>query len=92
MRLPTSLRVGFFLATRQLRRSNPWSTSLIVFVMILTFLNLVVVSGISRYDLLILGPNEEFPDKVLDSTIKFKLDSVLVINGLDFWRIYAKEN
>jgi ABC-type lipoprotein release transport system permease subunit len=46
MRIPVSLCVGFFLATRQLRRSNPWSTSLIVFVMILTFLNLVVVSGI----------------------------------------------
>lgn len=43
---PVSLRVGFFLALRQLRRSNPWSTALIVCVMVLTFLNLVVVSGI----------------------------------------------
>lgn len=39
-------RIGFFLATRQLRRSSPWTTSLIVFVMVLTFLNLVVVTGI----------------------------------------------
>ncbi|MFZ2593346.1 MAG: FtsX-like permease family protein [Minisyncoccia bacterium] len=46
MIIPTSLRLGFFLAVRQLRRSNPWSTVLIVAVMVLTFLNLVVVSGI----------------------------------------------
>ncbi len=39
-------KVGLFLALRQLRRSNPWTTSLIIFVMVLTFLNLVVVSGI----------------------------------------------
>lgn len=39
-------RIGFFLALRQLRRASPWATGLIIFVMILTFLNLVVVSGI----------------------------------------------
>lgn len=42
----SNLRVGFFLALRQLRRSNPWTTALIILVMILTFLNLVVLSGI----------------------------------------------
>jgi ABC-type lipoprotein release transport system permease subunit len=35
-----------FLAKRDLKRANIWTTSLIVFVMLLTFLNLVVVSGI----------------------------------------------
>lgn len=40
------IRVGRFLAVRDLRRSNIWTTSLIVFVMMLTFLNLVVVGGI----------------------------------------------
>ncbi len=39
-------RVGQFLAKKELARSNKWTTSLIVFVMLLTFLNLVVVSGI----------------------------------------------
>ncbi len=38
--------VGLFLAKRDLKRANPWTTTLIVFVMLLTFLNLVVVSGI----------------------------------------------
>lgn len=42
----TSIKVGFFLALRQLRRSNKWTTLLIIFVMMLTFLNLVVISGI----------------------------------------------
>ncbi|NTV44104.1 MAG: hypothetical protein HGA67_00205 [Candidatus Yonathbacteria bacterium] len=42
----SSLRVGVFLAVRQLRRTNPWTTGLIVFIMVLTFLNLVFVSGI----------------------------------------------
>ena len=45
-RLRTDGVVGLFLAKRDLKRANPWTTSLIVFVMLLTFLNLVVVSGI----------------------------------------------
>ncbi len=45
-KLLIALRVGVFLATRQIRRSSKWTTGLIVAVMTLTFLNLVVVSGI----------------------------------------------
>lgn len=41
-----NIRIGFFLAKRQIKRSNPWTTILIVFVMFFTFINLVVVSGI----------------------------------------------
>ena len=41
-----NLRIGIYLAKRQIKRSNPWTTVLIVFVMFFTFLNLVVVSGI----------------------------------------------
>ncbi|HEY4517539.1 MAG TPA: ABC transporter permease, partial [Candidatus Paceibacterota bacterium] len=44
--LGLNIRIGFFLALRQIRRASLWTTSLIVFVMVLTFLNLVVVSGI----------------------------------------------
>jgi ABC-type lipoprotein release transport system permease subunit len=44
--LPLSVRIGFYLAVRQLRRASLWTTTLIIFVMVLTFLNLVVVSGI----------------------------------------------
>jgi ABC-type lipoprotein release transport system permease subunit len=46
MLLPLWLRIGFFLAVRQLRHTSLWTTTLIIFVMVLTFLNLVVVSGI----------------------------------------------
>ncbi|MBI2409778.1 ABC transporter permease [Candidatus Kaiserbacteria bacterium] len=42
----TNIRVGWFLAVRQIRRASLWTTSLIVFVMLLTFLNLVIVTGI----------------------------------------------
>ncbi|OGI77207.1 hypothetical protein A3C57_03125 [Candidatus Nomurabacteria bacterium RIFCSPHIGHO2_02_FULL_33_12] len=41
-----NIRIGFFLAKRQIRRSNIWTTVLIIFVMFFTFLNLVVVTGI----------------------------------------------
>lgn len=41
-----NIRIGFFLALRQIKRSNPWTTGLIISVMVLTFLNLVAVSGI----------------------------------------------
>lgn len=41
-----NLYVGWFLARRDIKHANVWTTSLIVFVMTLTFLNLIVVSGI----------------------------------------------
>ena len=39
-------KIGFFLAVRQLMRTSAWTTILIIFVMVLTFLNLVVVYGV----------------------------------------------
>lgn len=42
----TTIRVGTFLGIRQLRRANIWTTLLIVSIMTLTFLNMVVISGI----------------------------------------------
>ncbi|MFA5996566.1 MAG: FtsX-like permease family protein [Candidatus Paceibacterota bacterium] len=53
-----NIRVGFYLAVRQLRRASLWTTSLIVFVMLLTFLNLVVVTGVLVG--LIEGINESY--------------------------------
>ena len=41
-----NIKVGWFLAKRELKRANIWTTTLIVLVMTLTFLNLIVVSGI----------------------------------------------
>lgn len=40
------IKIAWFLATRQILRSTIWTTLLIIGVMTLTFLNLVVVSGI----------------------------------------------
>jgi ABC-type lipoprotein release transport system permease subunit len=44
--IKTSLKTSWFLANRQLRRTSKWSHVLIISVMMLTFLNLVFVSGI----------------------------------------------
>lgn len=44
--LKNSVKTSLFLASRQIRRSSKWSHVLIIFVMMLTFLNLVFVSGI----------------------------------------------
>lgn len=41
-----SFKTGLFLSIRQIKGANIWSNILIIFVMMLTFLNLVVVSGI----------------------------------------------
>lgn len=41
-----ALKVGWFLAIRQIMHSGKGTTSLIVFIMVLTFLNLVAVSGL----------------------------------------------
>ncbi|MBX9765311.1 hypothetical protein K2X83_01575 [Patescibacteria group bacterium] len=46
MFLPLWLKIGFYLALRQVRHTSLWTTTLIISVMVLTFLNLVVVSGI----------------------------------------------
>jgi putative ABC transport system permease protein len=40
-----TLRLGFFLAIRQVTRTSKWTTGLIVFIMMLTFLNLVATAG-----------------------------------------------
>jgi len=44
----------------------------------------------SKYNVLVLGPNEEMPKRVLESDDKFLLDQIVKINGLDYWRIYVK--
>ncbi len=41
-----NIRIGFFLAKRQIKRTSIWTTTLIIFVMFFTFINLVVISGI----------------------------------------------
>ncbi len=41
-----AIRVGWFLALRQVKHSGKGTTGLIIFIMVLTFLNLVVVSGL----------------------------------------------
>jgi len=52
----------------------------------------VEVNGVSDYDLLILGPGESTPEEVLNSKVNFNLDETVKINGLEYWRIYVKEN
>jgi hypothetical protein len=51
----------------------------------------IEITSPDKYDIVILGPNEEMPHKVLESGYDFKLDEVIEINGLDYWRIYVKE-
>ena len=41
-----SFRIGLLLGFRQIQRASIWTTTLIIFVMMLTFLNLIAVSGI----------------------------------------------
>src|SRR3989344_6548855 len=44
--IANAIRVAWFLAIRQIKGSNKATTMLIIFIMMLTFLNLVVVSGL----------------------------------------------
>jgi putative ABC transport system permease protein len=75
-RLATSLKVGIFLGVRQLKRASRWTTGLIVFIMTLTFLNLVVVSGI-LVGLIVGGNNanrEQYTGDVILTTLSGKSD------------------
>lgn len=46
--------------------------------------------GTSKYDLIVLGPNESIPEKVTEGKYKFSPDYAIYINGLEYWRIYNK--
>lgn len=41
-----TIRLGFFLAIRQVGRTSKWTNGLIIFIMMLTFFNLVATSGL----------------------------------------------
>ena len=48
--------------------------------------------GPGSYDYVVLGINEEMTDKVLDDKrFHFEKDLSLYINGLEYWRVYAKK-
>lgn len=70
---PINFRVGWFLAWRQIRRSSIWTTGLIIFVMLLTFLNLVVVTGILVG--LVEGINENYRKQYIGDTQISALDT-----------------
>lgn len=67
MEFITSLKMGWFLAYRDIKRANIWTTLLIVAVMVLTFLNLVVVAGILVG--LIQGSEDAYKQKYLGDII-----------------------
>lgn len=67
-----ALRVGLLLGWRQLQRTSFWTTGLIVFVMMVTFLNLVAVSGILVG--LIIGSERAFEQESIGSITITELD------------------
>lgn len=68
------IRIGFFLAIRQLKHASIWTTGLIVVVMMLTFLNLVVVNGIlvGLIQSSIQASEERYSGNVIISTLRQK--------------------
>jgi len=66
-----SIKVAWFLGYRQLVRSSWWSNLLIILIMILTFLNLVVISGILVG--LIQGASNAVKDNYISDVIISKL-------------------
>ena len=75
----TIFRVGFFLAVRELKRANIWTTALIVAVMVLTFLNLIVVSGILVG--LIQGSEQAYTQRYLGDVVLDTLSSKTYIQN-----------
>jgi len=73
------VKIGFFLAIRQIRRASIWTTGLIVFIMVLTFLNLVVLSGILVG--LIEGSIEGWHEQYTGDILISNLDNKTYIEG-----------
>ncbi len=69
-----NIKIGFFLAYRQLKHASIWTTGLIVVVMMLTFLNLVVVNGIlvGLIQSSIQASEERYTGNVIISTLRQK--------------------
>lgn len=68
-----NVRIGLLLGVRQIQRASFWTTGLIIFVMTLTFLNLVAVSGILVG--LIAGSERAVQEKSIGDIIITPLDS-----------------
>ncbi len=95
--LVQSVKLGFFLAWRQVKRTSFGTTALIVFVMMLTFLNLVVVRGVlvgliqSSTDLF----KEKYAGDIIISTLPKKSyienspNVVEIIKNLPWMRLYT---
>ncbi len=68
------IKIGLFLAIRQLKHASVWTTGLIVVVMMLTFLNLVVVNGIlvGLIESSVQASEERYSGKVIVSTLRQK--------------------
>ena len=68
------IKIGYFLAYRQLKHASIWTTGLIVVVMMLTFLNLVVVNGIlvGLIQSSITASEERYSGNVIISTLRQK--------------------
>ena len=56
-------KVGFFLVVRYIRSSSIWTTSLIILVMVITFLNILVIGGLLEG--IIVGSIEGLRNKAL---------------------------
>ncbi len=93
----TSIKLGFFLAYRQVKGSSIGTTALIVFIMMLTFLNLVVVRGVlvgliqSSTDLF----KEKYAGDIIISTLPKKsyiensTNTIEVVKNLPWTRVYS---
>lgn len=79
---PLDVRVGWYLALRQIRRSSRWTTGLIIFVMFLTFLNLTVITGILVG--LVEGINQAYREQYIgDAVISALPDKSYIENSQD---------
>lgn len=67
-----SLKLGMFLAVKTVLHASKWTTALIIMVMLITFLNLVIVSGILVG--LIQGSEVAFREKYLGDVIVSPLE------------------
>ncbi|MBU6321666.1 MAG: hypothetical protein KGI78_03025 [Patescibacteria group bacterium] len=68
-----NIRVGWYLAVRQIRRASLYTTGLIVFVMLLTFLNLVVVTGLLVG--IVVGIGNQFKSQETGDVVLSPLDT-----------------
>ncbi len=52
----------------------------------------IEIGEVRKYDMVILGPDEQMPEKVIREPFEFDERFVLSLGGIEYWRVYVRKD